>query len=484
MTSAPTIAREAGGSADAVPSAPRRERRPWYWLVSAALVVAAGVTFVRVTGMSPAYDAYGWLLWGHQTLRGALNLDAAPSWKPLPYLFTLPYSLLGKQTALWLWMYTAVAAGFAAPVFGGRVAYQLVATPGQRRWAALVASVAAGAGVLGILGYWHFMQIAYADPMMVALALAAIDFHLCARYRTAWVMIVLLALGRPEMWVVGGLYAIWMWHSRPALRPYLVAGVLLQPLMWLGMSRLASPYWLVSSYIDKLTTASFTVHGSRVHAVLAGLTSLYEFPVQIATLCALALALVRRDRRALGLFAAAALWLVTEIGLALHGEFPSARYMFEIAAVQVTLVGAGVGWILTSRPRPAVLRWVGVAAAIALLAVMAPNIRFRGRLVHNGIRLGRTWTKVIARLDLVIAHEGGTRAIVACGTPATTIPFQSILAWELGLNVADVGSIPQWWIASGHPVVVFTNVFAGWHVQAYNSPSAGCARLERDTPTN
>ena len=483
MTSAPTIALETGAAPAPGPPSRSRDLRPLSWLVSVIVIVGLAVTFVRVTKMSPAYDAYGWLLWGHQTLAGHLNLDAAPSWKPLPYLFTLPYSLLGKQTAFWLWVYTAVAAGFAAPVFAGRAAYQLVRTPGVRRWPALVAAVGAGAGVLGILGYWHFMQIGYADPMMVALTLAAVDFHLSRRYRTAWAMLVLLALGRPEAWVIGGCYAIWAWRATPSLRPYLVAGVLVQPLLWVGVSRLASPYWLVSSYIDKLTTVNFTVHGSRVHAVLAGLTSLYELPVQIATLCALALALVRRDRRALWLFAAGALWLATEIGLAIHGEFPSPRYMFEIAAVQVTLVGAGVGWILSSRPRPALLRWVGAAAAVALLAVMAPNIRFRGRLVHNGIRLGRTWTKVIARLDLVIAHEGGTRVIVACGTPATTIPFQSILAWELGLNVADVGSIPHWWIASQHPVVVFTNVFAGWHVQAYNT-AASCGQLERDTPTN
>jgi len=30
---------------------------------------------------------------GHQTLAGNLNTNAAPSWKPLPYLFTVPYAI-------------------------------------------------------------------------------------------------------------------------------------------------------------------------------------------------------------------------------------------------------------------------------------------------------------------------------------------------------------------------------------------------------
>ena len=60
-----------------------------------------------------------------------LNLNSAPSWKPLPFLFTLPYSLLGKQTAFWLWVYTAVAAGFRGA--GVRRALRLLARARARR---------------------------------------------------------------------------------------------------------------------------------------------------------------------------------------------------------------------------------------------------------------------------------------------------------------------------------------------------------------
>ena len=53
----------------------------------------------------PGFDPYGWLVWGQQTLTGTLDTNAAPSWKPLPYLFTVPYALVGHYQ-LWLWMIT------------------------------------------------------------------------------------------------------------------------------------------------------------------------------------------------------------------------------------------------------------------------------------------------------------------------------------------------------------------------------------------
>ena len=64
----------------------------------------------------------------------------------------------------------------------------------------------AGAGVLGISTYWHYMLSAQSDPMIVTLCLAAIDCHLCGRYRWAFALGALAALGRPEVWLFLGLY--------------------------------------------------------------------------------------------------------------------------------------------------------------------------------------------------------------------------------------------------------------------------------------
>ncbi len=72
----------------------------------------------------PGFDPYGWLVWGRQTVAGNLNTNAAPSWKPLPYLFTAPYALFGHYQ-LWLWMITSLAVSLAGAVFAGRIAYRL-----------------------------------------------------------------------------------------------------------------------------------------------------------------------------------------------------------------------------------------------------------------------------------------------------------------------------------------------------------------------
>ena len=165
----------------------------------------------------PGFDPYGWLVWGRQTVAGNLNTNAAPSWKPLPYLFTAPYGLFGHYQ-LWLWMVTSLAVSLAGAVFAGRIAYRLTARDSDRRYAAYAAAGFAGLGYFGISSYWHYMLSAQSDPMIVALCLAAIDCHLCGRYRWAWVLGALASLGRPEVWLFLGLYSIWAWLRVPSMR--------------------------------------------------------------------------------------------------------------------------------------------------------------------------------------------------------------------------------------------------------------------------
>ena len=89
------------------------------WITSTIAVILVSVAFVAVVHVRPAYDAYGWLVWGRQAACLNLDTNAAASWKPLTFLFTFPYALVLGRAALWLWMVTATAAGFAGAVFGG-----------------------------------------------------------------------------------------------------------------------------------------------------------------------------------------------------------------------------------------------------------------------------------------------------------------------------------------------------------------------------
>jgi hypothetical protein len=96
------------------------------------LVLSAAVVFWANT--RPGFDPYGWLVWGHQTTTASLNTNAAPSWKPLPWVFTVPFALAGHYQ-LHLWMITSVAVSLSGVVFAARIAYRLTDAPAERRWA-------------------------------------------------------------------------------------------------------------------------------------------------------------------------------------------------------------------------------------------------------------------------------------------------------------------------------------------------------------
>src|SRR5438067_13781339 len=70
------------------------KRHPWAALSVAVVLVA--IAFVLLTGMRPEFDTYGFLVWGRQALHWNLDTNSAPSWKPLPFLFTFLYAPAGR----------------------------------------------------------------------------------------------------------------------------------------------------------------------------------------------------------------------------------------------------------------------------------------------------------------------------------------------------------------------------------------------------
>ncbi len=104
--------------------------------------------------------------------------------------------------------------GSPGRVFGARIAYRLT-PPVPARLGAVGGGAVAGVGVLGLNTYSHWVLIANSDPLNVTLLLAAIDAHLSKRPRLAFAVLVLAALGRPEVWPFAGLYAVWLWVRVP-----------------------------------------------------------------------------------------------------------------------------------------------------------------------------------------------------------------------------------------------------------------------------
>ena len=140
------------------------------------LLVIFSYVLVRHANTRPGYDPYGWLIWGYHTLHLSLDLGGAPSWKPLPYLFTVPMALFGSHP-LTLWMTFATAVTLSGSIFAGRIAYRLT-LPAEgpiddyTRWSAIAAGVFAGLALLGIQTWVHLFLSAQSDTMIVSLCLA------------------------------------------------------------------------------------------------------------------------------------------------------------------------------------------------------------------------------------------------------------------------------------------------------------------------
>ena len=446
-------------------------------------VCIVSALFVVVSDMRPSYDGFGFLVWGRQVLHWNLNTDGAPSWKPLPFLFTLPYAVAGRGQ-MWLWMGTAVAGAVFGSVFAARVAFRLTGPSPDRRYAPYVAGAFAGIAVLGINTYMHLVLIANSDPLIVAVLLAAVDCHLCRRYRLAFGMLVLASLGRPEAWVLAGLYGLWlMWEVRTvSICVMVITGLVFIPACWFSIPALTSKSWFISG--DLALNQQTVIHGNKIVGVINRFRSLYELPMQLAMLIGVVLAVLRRDRTTLLVVGAAATWVLIEIAFAYHGWSAVSRYMIEPAAVMVAVAGGGIGWLLADTRTSSVLRWLGPVVALGLIVAIAPEARSRVRTVRHLIQDSRHSAKQIDRLHKVIDADGGPDAIKACGQPVSLLGFQSTVAWFVNLNVGNVGFRPGKSIGRGDQIVLFKPHDNGWQVRLYNVPAtvkAKCEQLEVDS---
>ena len=453
------------------------QRHPW--VTAAVALVLASAAFVLLTRARPSYDAFGWLVWGRQVLHWNLDTNGAPSWKPLPFLFTFPFALAGHGQ-MWLWMISAVAGAVGGAVFAGRIAYRLTGPTPSAPYAPVIAALFAGAGVLGIDNYWQLILIGNVDPMIMTLCLAAIDFHLSRRPRAAFVLLVLAALGRPEVWLFVGLYAVWAWRAVPRMRALATLGVVVIPLLWFGIPALTAKSWFISG--DLALNSKNALQGSKLTGVIGRFLGLYERPMDVAVLGALALAVIRRDRISLLLAGAAFGWVGIEIAFAYHGWSAVPRYLFEPAAVMIALAGALVGRALAARPGSrSALRWAGPVAVVILIGSLAPAARNAVQVAHDGITNGRARATQIDRLEAVIARSGGGHRVRSCGQPVTFAGFQSTLAWELTMNVGFVGYKPGKSIHKGLPIVLFRPHGLGWEVRPIHTVAPGCPALKTDT---
>jgi hypothetical protein len=469
--------------ASAPPERPATAQRGWpaglrihplLWALAGVLVIS--IALVLWARTRPGFDPYGWLVWGHQTITGSLDTNAAPSWKPLPYLFTVPFAVAGHYQ-VWLWMFTSVAVSLAGAVFAARIVYRLTDAPAQRRYAGLVAGGFAGLALLGIQDYSHYILSAQSDPMIVTLCLAAIDCHLSRRPHWAFVLGALASLGRPEVWPFLGLYSIWAWRTIPSMRKLIVGGVVVLLLLWFGIPALTSRSAFVAG--TNALKSGRALHGNKVFGTVGRFLDLHTLVLEIAALASIGWAIWRRDRTTLFLGAGVVAWVMVEIAFALHGWPGLPRYMFEAAGVMVVIAGVLVGRLLVhGLPIPRAPSWSGIPIVVLIVAALIPSALSRARTEHKDLQIQRARTDQINRLTTAIRHDGGAARLRSCGEPLTRLEWQTILAWNLRINVVKIGFKYGPAIRRGLPIVLFTPTSTGgWRLQGLHQVAPQCRSL-------
>jgi hypothetical protein len=408
--------------------------RPAFGLTALVLACVGLAAASLLLGSGLTYDPWAWLVWGRNVADLDLVMGTAPSWKPLPVLFTTVFSFAG-DAAPELWLVVSRAGALLAVVMAGRLAARWCDC--RLRW---LAGLTAAAGLLIVHEYLRRAAVGNVEPLMVGLALLAIERHLDGHGRQALVLGALAGLVRPEIWPFLGVYAIYLWFTDPRSRALVVAAIAMIPLFWFGGALWGSGDALQAQHVvttpGRPTAGAQTQHhGLRAYTDFAGM-----LPLAVILLAALGLVLSLKPRssmlRPVALVAAAAAAWVTILSIMVERGFTVIpRYLFMPAAFVAILAGIGMARAIDLVGG----RSLRLAGAI-VLAVAAAGLLSAGELRT----LRADWRAVSSQAErdrnLAAAVElaGGADPVLACGDPVTAWFEKTVLAWELGVDLPEV----------------------------------------------
>jgi hypothetical protein len=318
----------------------------------AACVALAALSLLRPS--APTTDPWGWIVWGRETLHLSLDTSVGtPAWKPLPVLVTTPLALFGSAAPT-LWLLFARAAGLMALVLSFRAGRRLAGP-----WAGALAALFVALSTAWVRALEH----GYTEPLMVALALGALERHLAGRRLQALALGALVCLGRPEAFAFLLAYAAW---SRRGLVPRwrAVALVAMVPVLWLGGDWWGAGDPLHARHVAGHAAAHFS--GSDAIGSVGALAG----PLLVAA-ALLGWWRCRPEPSARALAGGALAWTALLAAMAQAGYPGSDRFMVLPAAAVCVLGGAGVvvavrGVAVAPRPVARVALVAGLAA-VALL---------------------------------------------------------------------------------------------------------------------
>ena len=420
----------------AAPSAPLARRL----LPPVATVVGVAVLLKLIYGpWYLNYDARYALLWARDALRGLspeYKADFAPTPHPLETaasLLAVPFGQGGAVLMSWLillafgllvWLTYRLGAELFHPAVGVVAALVVLTRPALERDA--------------LLGY---QDTAFAVLIVLAVLLEA------RRPRRGEAVLALLAVAglmRPEAWVLGGLYFLWMWpRADTAQRARLLGLTVLAPVVWAvtdaivtgdplhslhGTADLAeavdrrrdivdAPYWTAQYY-------GYSLREPLVIGIPVGLFFAWRF---------------RRREAILPLVVVAAMTLVFMIGPA-FGLPLIGRYVRTPSVLLTLFYGLAVcGFLTLNDPRARRLwMWIGIACAGLSIVFLPWHV---GMLADLERRIDRDGAMYAALRDT--AHDPAVRrAVEECGGRITATDYRPLphLRWWLGTDPGSVGT--------------------------------------------
>ena len=350
------------------------------------LLVVGGLALVAVLAWAliptyPNYDAYYHLDWGREVVHGhrpTFEAYQAPTEHPLYLALCAVLGLLGQHADRILVLVTCLChVAFTYAV------YRLGAALWDRR-AGVAAALLAGSSFALLL----YAARAYVDEPFLALVLwaAALEAERPRRGGVVWTLLILAGLLRPEAWILGGLY--WLWVGPTPRRAVLVA---LAPVGWclVDLAVTGDPLFSLHSTSDLADELNRSRSFSEVPGdFVTFLADTAREPVAIAGVIGALWAWRRRDAEPtravhvpLALFAAGAF---TFFATSAAGLSVLPRYL-TVPAVALCLPA---GWLIT---RSRVLLVLAVVAGLAFVVVradafdrLATELRFI-RSTHDGL---------------------------------------------------------------------------------------------------
>ena len=407
-------------------------RRTEYLVVAGLLVVA--VLFWALVPTYPNYDAYYALDWGREIAGGHLpTFEAyqAPTEHPLYLAVCFVAQLFGGHGDRLLVLFTCLC----HVVFTYAV-YRLGTAIWDRR-AGLMAALLAGSSFALLL----YAARAYVDEPFLALVMwaAALEAERARPEgaggadrggRAVWSLLVLAGLLRPEAWVLGGGY--WLWLSWRARRPLwrILALPLLAPMLWCAVDA-----WVTGDPLFSLHSTSDLadeLNRSRSFSEVPGdfvsfLADTARLPVAVAALAGVVWSWRRRDAR--NVYVPVALFLAgsfTFFATSAAGLSVLPRYL-TVPAVALCLPA---GYLVT---RSRVLLGVAVVAGLAFVVVRADAF---DKLATELRFIRSTHDDLAAVLDTKSVRAGR-----ACG-PVTLPNYRLVpdTRWILHATQKQVGS--------------------------------------------